>query len=126
MNAHQVGTKLVELCRAGRFLEAIETLYADDVVSVEPVSDHGGDAVQTGKDAAINKNKWWDSAHDVHSVKLEGPFPHGEDRFAVYFEMDVTPKEGPMTGKRFTMQEVGLYTVAGGRVAREEFFYSMC
>ena len=40
--------------------------------------------------------------------------------------MDVTPKEGPMTGKRFTMQEVGLYTVAGGRVAREEFFYSMC
>ena len=30
-----------------------------------------------------------------------------------------------MAGQRMQMQEVGLYTVTGGKITREEFFYSI-
>jgi ketosteroid isomerase-like protein len=30
-----------------------------------------------------------------------------------------------MAGKRFTMEETALYTVKGGKIVQEEFFYSM-
>jgi len=30
-----------------------------------------------------------------------------------------------MTGKRFKMEEAGLYTVKDGKVVHEEFFYHM-
>ena len=48
------------------------------------------------------------------------PFPHGEDRFGVVFEMDAEPKGG----SRFKMKEIAIYTVADGKITREEFFYS--
>ena len=51
--------------------------------------------------------------------QLEGPFPF-DDRFAVYFKYEVTPK---MTGKKMTMNEVGLYYVQNGKVVREEFYF---
>ena len=50
---------------------------------------------------------------------MSGPYPH-DDRFAVRFLYDVTDKP---SGKRFTMDEVGLFTVVNGKITREEFFY---
>ena len=35
MDTKQIGTKLVELCRSGKNLDAISALYSRDVVSVE-------------------------------------------------------------------------------------------
>jgi len=66
----------------------------------------------------------WYGNHEVHSGKAEGPWPHG-DRFIVRFIYEVTPKTGPMAGKRMTVDEAGLYTVANGKVVKEEFFYHM-
>ena len=51
------------------------------------------------------------------------PFPN--DRFAVKFHYERTPKSGPMKGKRMQMDEVGVDTVRNGKIVREEFFYSM-
>ena len=65
----------------------------------------------------------WNENHQVHSAKVEGPFPHN-DRFAVKFNYDVTAKDGPQKGKRFQMEEIGIYTVKNGKIVREEFFYS--
>ena len=70
------------------------------------------------------KNEWWINNHEVHRAEAEGPWPHG-DRFIVRFKFDVTPKAGPSSGKRMTMDETGLYTVKGGKIAQEEFFYDM-
>ena len=53
---------------------------------------------------------------------MEGPFPHGSDRFAVYFKYDVTNKP---SGRRMQMNEIGLFTVRNGKVSKEEFFYDM-
>jgi len=52
------------------------------------------------------------------------PFPHGE-RFIILYKTDVTPKVGPMAGKRMQVEEAGLYTVRDGKVVQEEFFYHM-
>jgi ketosteroid isomerase-like protein len=121
MTTMELATHLVELCRAGQNIEAINTFYADDVVSVEAGGPPGQDRTSRGKAAVIAKNHWWVANHEMHSTATEGPFPH-DDRFAVRFTYDVTNKP---SGKRFTMNEVALYTVEDGKIVREEFFYGM-
>ena len=122
--AQAVGKKLVELCREGKFKEAVESLYSPDIVSVEAGAGPSMPARMEGIEAIKGKGEWWGANHEVHSTKVEGPFPNG-DRFIVRFTMDVTAKSGPMAGKRFTMDEGALYTVKDGKITMEEFFYSM-
>ncbi len=124
MSTIEVGKKLVEMCRAGEFGGAIEACYAEDIVSVEPMDMGGGGRETRGIAAIRKKTADWEAANEVHSCEVGGPFPH-DDRFAVTFAIDVTAKAGPMAGQRFQMNEVGVYTVKDGRVAREEFFYHM-
>jgi SnoaL-like domain len=119
-----VGKKLVEFCKEGKHVEAIDELYHPDIVSVEAGAGPGGSAKSEGLAAVKGKGEWWVANHEVHDAKVEGPFPHG-DRFIVRFTYDVTAKGGPMAGNRFTMDEAGLYTVKDGKVVHEEFFYSM-
>jgi len=120
-----VGKKLVSLCRDGKMMEAVETLYSPQIVSIEAVS--GGPSMPArmeGLEAIKGKNDWWVKNHEVHSSKVEGPYPHG-DRFIVHFIMDVTAKAGPMAGQRMTLDEAALYTVKDGKITQEEFFYDM-
>ena len=124
MTTKEIADQLVALCRAGKNIEAVETLLSSNVVSVEPAGDDAMPAVQTGRDAVRGKNEWWLQNHEIHSVQIKGPLPNG-DRFAVIYNFEVTPKAGPMTGKRFRMEEVALYTVSDGSITREEFFYDM-
>jgi len=121
-NANEIGTKLVELCKQGKNGEAIESLYADDVVSVE--AGEGGQFPRElqGKGKILEKNQWWGENHEVHSGEVSGPFPHGTDRFAVIFSFDITNKPSK---QRFQLEEVGVYHVSEGAIVREEFFYSM-
>lgn len=119
-----VGRQLVELCRQGKFMDVINSLYSPDVVSVEACGDESMPAEQQGIDAIRAKNKWWAENHEVHGCEVVGPFPHG-DRFIVLFKIDVTPAVGPMANQRMTMEEAGLYTVADGKIVGEAFFYTM-
>lgn len=59
--------------------------------------------------------------HQVHEANVTGPWPNG-DQFIVGFKYDITFKP---SGKRFVMEEMALYTVKDGRIAREDFFYNM-
>jgi hypothetical protein len=120
----QVGKKLVELCRQGKHLEAIDSLYDKNIASIEAISDGKMPQRLDGFDAVRGKSVWWLENHTVHGGEVKGPFPHG-DRFIVYFLYDVTPKIGPMANKRMKMEEGALYTVKNGKVVQEEFFYDM-
>ncbi len=40
MGVAEIAQELVDMCREGKYMEAIDKLYSDDVVSVEPF-DHG-------------------------------------------------------------------------------------
>jgi len=122
MDVKEIGTTLVNYCREGRNEDAIQQLYADDVVSVEAMDPPEGERTMNGKEAVLGKNRWWGENHEVHSGFVGGPFPHGDDRFAVHFKYDVTNRP---SGARFEMEEVGVYTVADGRIVKEEFYYSM-
>jgi ketosteroid isomerase-like protein len=121
MNTLEIGMKMVELCREGKNDEAIKTLFSKDIVSVEAGAPPGQDATTKGMEAVLGKGKWWVDNHIIHSAKAEGPWPHG-DRYIVRFTYDVTFKPD---NKRFTMDEAALYTVANGKVVKEEFFYTM-
>ena len=123
--ALEIGTKVVEFCNARRFVEAIDQLYAPNIVSVEAGGSPEMPREMNGIEAVRGKSQWWIDNHEVHAFKAEGPFPHGDDKFGVIFDLDVTPKAGPIAGQRLTMRELGVYTVADGKIAREEFYYSM-
>ena len=123
MSAKEIGQQLVNLCREGKNLECINTLYADNIESVEAAAPPaGGERVSKGIDAIRGKNEWWTENHEVHSAAVKGPYPHGEDKFAVRFEYDITNKP---SGNRIQMDEVGVFTIAGGKIVKEEFFYDM-
>jgi ketosteroid isomerase-like protein len=120
-----VGKKLVSLCREGKIMEAVNTLYSPDIVSIEAVS--GGPSMPArmeGLEAIKGKNDWWVKNHEIHSAEVDGPWPHG-DRFIVRFKFDVTGKAGPMAGKRMNLDEAAVYTVKDGKITQEEFFYDM-
>ena len=115
-----VAEELVSFCRAGRNIEAINTLYSPDIVSVESMGSKEMPRETKGLDAVRQKNQWWAANNEVHSASVDGPFV-GEGKFTVYYNYDVTFK--PMA-KRMQMEEVALYTVENGKVVREQFFYN--
>ena len=121
MNTMEIANQLVELCRQGKNHEALDKLYADNVVSVEAVVPPGVKREANGLSAVKAKGQWWVDNHQIHSATVTGPWPH-DDRFVVGFQVDVTFKP---TGQRMQMDEVGLYQVKGGKIVREEFFYDM-
>ena len=117
MNTEEIAKKVVELCRQQAWKEAVDTLYADEIVSVEARSMDGGSPETHGIEGVRKKVDWWMNNMEVHSSKAIGPFV-AHDRFVVQFEVDVTDKE---SSKRFQMSEVGVYTVKDGKIVREEF-----
>ncbi|HKQ69782.1 MAG TPA: nuclear transport factor 2 family protein [Polyangiaceae bacterium] len=119
-NAHEVGKKYVALCKEGKYDEIIELLFTKDAVSVEAGAPPGGEREAKGVDAIRGKGKWWADNHVVHKSELTGPYPN-DNRFAVRFVYDITHKPSQ---KRFTMDEIGLFTVENGKITREEFFYT--
>ena len=120
MTTQDIANTLVNMCREGKDREAQDKLYAADAVSVEAGAMPGMDRTAKGLAAIKAKGEWWYNNHEVHSFKMTGPFPH-DDRFIVLFDIDVTHKP---SGQRMQMQEAGLYTVANGKIVREEFFYT--
>ncbi|MGB0496937.1 MAG: SnoaL-like domain-containing protein [Rubricella sp.] len=124
MALKDIADRLVAHCRAGTEAEGLATLYSDDATSAEAASDPKGDTprVVKGLDAIRGKHAWWNENFIVHDAKVEGPFLHGDDRFAVIFEMDAEEKA---SGMRWEMKEVAIYTVKDDRIVGEEFYYTM-
>jgi hypothetical protein len=117
MTTEEVGKKLADLCRNREWMKAIESLYAKDIVSVEPRSMENMPAEMRGLDQVRGKTQWFMDNHDIHGSKVSGPFV-ARDTFVVQFDIDVTDKASK---ERMQMSEVGIYTVKDGKVTREEF-----
>lgn len=119
MTLKEIADTLVEGCRTGRELENLARLYHPDAISVE-AADHSGEGREVrGVDGIRAKHEWWNAAFDLHEAGVEGPFLHGDDRFAVIFSVDATERD---SGRRMKMREVAVYHVADGKITREEFF----
>lgn len=117
MSTQELAKTFTQLCKEGKFDEAGKRFWSENVVSREPME--GDMATLKGRAAVEKKGEWWYANHEIHGVKVEGPYVHG-DQFVVRFAMDVTPKGG----SRMSMDEVGLYTVKDGKIAEERFFFN--
>jgi ketosteroid isomerase-like protein len=119
MTTNDIAKKYVALCKEHKNDTCLDELFAANAVSVEAAAMPGMDRTSNGLDAIRAKGKLWMENHIVHSAEVTGPYPH-DDRFAVRFTYEVTNKP---SGKRMSMDEVGLFTVENGKITREEFFY---
>ncbi len=116
MTTAEIAKDLIALVNQGRNMDAIDKHYAKDIVSLEvqePMKE------TKGIEGVKGKNTWWQENHEVHSGAARGGWANG-DQFAVEYTFDITPKA---TGKRMTMNEIAVYTVANGKIAKEVFFY---
>ena len=126
MSVVELGQKMIEMVNSGREGEAafVDQFYAENIVSIEGGGDDesGIPARMEGVDAIKGKHAWWYDNNEVHETAAEGPYcGHRDDQFVIRFTMDLTPKDG----ERMQMDEVGLYTVADGKIVQEEYLYRM-
>jgi len=115
-----VAEELVAFCRAGHNVDAINALYSRDIVSVESMGSDTMPQTTKGLDAVRKKSEWWVANNEVHSFQVDGPFIGEGDKFAVYYNYDITSKPRK---QRAMMEEMALYTVKDGKIVREQFFY---
>jgi SnoaL-like domain len=118
-STYEIGTKYVALVKEGRREECLSTLFSPDAVSVEAAEFPGRQRTVQGLDGLRAKSKFFLDNNEVHKSEVFGPYPN-DDRFAVRFVFEVTFKP---TGQRRAIDEIGLFTVADGKITREEFFY---
>jgi len=119
MNTQEVAERLVQLCREGKNIEAINELYADDITSYEPKGSHM--EFTEGKEAILAKTQgWFDMVEEIHSGEITGPIVSG-NFFSCTMDMDVTYKgQG-----RSVMSEVCVYEVKDGKIVSEHFHYNI-
>lgn len=100
-------------------MQAIETLYADNIESFEQPG--SPNAHVTGLDAIKQKaQQWGESVQEMHSGEVSDPLVAG-NHFSVTMKNDVTFKEHG----RMQIEEVCVYEVKDGKIVKEQFFYSM-
>lgn len=116
----QVANRLVELCREGRNIEAIDELYHDDVVSKEMPWWQGPTEVHGIKSVVEKNEQWSDMVEEIHSGHISEPLVAG-NHFTVKMDYDVSFKEQG----RQKMTELAVYeTDNNGKIVSEQFFYS--
>src|SRR4029453_13653823 len=114
MTTEQVAKKVVEFVRKQAWYEALDSLYDENIVSVE--ADPGAPETR-GKEGVRGKIDWWLSAMQVHSFNASEPFV-GHDRFVVQYDPKGTDKK---TKKRQKLARVGVYTEKKDKIVHEEF-----
>jgi ketosteroid isomerase-like protein len=119
MSIAEIANDLVELCRKGKFMEATEKYYSDKIVSVESGGPPGVPLEMKGIEAIREKSKSFMENTEIHSAEVSEPYI-GKKKFAVEFKMDMTHKP---SGRRMQMDEMALYTVEGGKIVHEHFYY---
>ena len=123
MATQKVADRLVELCSAGKNLDAVKELYADDAKSIEVLEAPWCPRVMDGKAAITKRSEEFHKNMTVHGQTVGKPVVNG-DQFIVPMSLDATSKEGPMAGMRMDMKETSLYTVKNGKISEAKFFYS--
>ncbi|MEO6039381.1 MAG: nuclear transport factor 2 family protein [Saprospiraceae bacterium] len=120
MTTPEIAKRLVALCRAGKYAEVYQELYAPHAKSIEPAgNDFGLAAVVEGlenfpaKGAAFNEH-----IQEFHSSYVDDPIVAG-DYFVVKMGYDATVKGAG----RSQLDELAVYHVQDGKVVSEEFFY---
>jgi hypothetical protein len=114
MTTPQIAARLVELCRAGKYLEAIRELYAPDVQQFE-----NGAALPPGRDGIEHACAEWLESRVFHAMEVLGTHVAPES-FVVEMRYDVTPHA---TKQRHQWSEAAVYRTRGGKIVDVRFYY---
>ena len=122
MDIQQVANRLAELCRAGKYEQAQDELYAQDAVSIEPEGLPAGALGNAkGMDAIRKKGEEFNARiEQIHDNRVGDPVVAG-NWFSVPMGMTATFKERG----RVDMDEIAIYQVKDGKIVREQFFYDV-
>lgn len=119
MTTQEIANRLVQLCREGKSIQAIDELYADNIISREPKG--APVEVTTGKEAVKNNTrKWEEGVAEIHSTFVSDPVV-ADSHFAMVMEIDATFK----ANGRMKLKEVCVYEVKDGKIISDQFFYRM-
>lgn len=113
-----VALAVTDLLRKGAAQEVESDWLASGIESVEGA---GVALAWSGKKAVLAKYRAWEADHEIHSMQIEGPWV-GATGFALRYAIDVTQKS---TGQRSQMEEIAVYSVKNGKIAREEFHFRL-
>ena len=117
MTTQQVANRLVELCRQGQIPQAMEELYAEDIISIEPP--HAPTKTAHGKKAVSEKGALFASMiQERHGGSFSDPLVCGR-YFSAAMTLDATFKgQG-----RMQFEEICVYEVKEGKIVSEQFFF---
>lgn len=119
MSTQNVANRLISLCREGKNMEAIEELYADNIVSKEMPG--VPNEIITGKKEVTKKSvEWFANVQEFHSGQISDPTIAG-NHFSCSMDLDVTFKD---SGRQH-MKELCVYEVNNGKIVTEQFFYPL-
>ncbi len=119
MTTKEVANRLVELCRTGNFEQAVQELYAEDIISIEPEGNpnHIVKGVEAVKAKGIEFER---KIEKINKSFISDPIV-AENYFSCAMLMNVHMKNVPVP---IDMDEICLYTVANGKIVQEQFFYT--
>ena len=118
MTTKEVADKLIEMCRDGKVEEAKQELFAEDIISIEPIE--GILPKETKGIKAIEKKAelFISMVEQFHGSTITDPVIAG-DYFSVGWDTDIQ-----MKGEhRKTNSEICVYKVKDGKIVSEQFFY---
>jgi hypothetical protein len=117
MTTQAVADTLIALLKQSKNVEAYKTLYAQDAECIEADSKRS----RSGLARLTADMQTFADAHEFHYIRIDGPLVVGET-FAVALTFRATPRAG---GASFDVPELGVYTVRGGKIIREQFHYDV-
>ena len=118
MTTREVAFRFNELAQQEKWFEIQDELFADDVMSIEPLGSPWFKNAE-GKSPVRKKGEDWVSRVEaVHKRHTTEPVVSG-NHFAVGREVDITVQGFG----RVQINEIMLYEVKDGQIISEQFFY---
>ena len=118
MTTKEIATRLIDMCRKGKVEEAKEELFAQDIISIEPLEGilpketKGMDAIRKKAELFISK------VENFYGTTISEPVIAG-DYFSVSWDTDLQMKGE----ERKTNSELCVYKIKDGKIISEQFFY---
>jgi len=118
MTTKEVADRLSQLFKEYKWKEALEELFSQDAVSIEPAHSPGLKTVEGLDNIKKKGDQFNEMVEEMHGGWVGEPIVGG-NYIAVAMGMDVTMKGAG----RMNMEEVCVYEVKDGKIVKEQFFY---
>ena len=113
MNTKETASRLIELCKQGKFLEAQHELYHADIISIET----DGSKTLGSSNMNAKEQRFLNNIEKINSINFSKPLV-SDNFFSVILKMDVDFKNG----SHRSIEEICVYQVKSGKIIFEQFF----